>query len=559
MKLVECVPNFSQGQDQNIIDAITGEIESTEGVTLLDVDPGKATNRTVVTMIGSPEGVKEAAFKAIKRASQLIDMSRHKGEHARMGATDVCPFVPVSEVTMEECIRYARELGKRVADELSIPVYLYEEAATSPQRRNLADIRKGEYEALPDKMKDPDFKPDFGEAKFNAKSGATVIGARKFLIAYNVNLNTKDSKIASQIAKNIREMGKPKKGPDGKSLRNEKGEIVRTPGTLKACKATGWYIDEYKVAQISMNLVDYHVTPPHIAYEECKREAEKLGAVVTGSELVGVIPKEAMVMAGNYYLEKMGKTKGVPENETIFTAIKSMGLEDITPFDPKKKIIEYMILDDSKALVSMRVRDFVDELSSDSPAPGGGSTAALCGALSVALSAMVANLTTARKEPEYDKVSGQMKELGIKAQAAKDFFVRSVDEDTEAFNKIIDCFRMPKKTPQDKEKRNAAIQEATKKATLVPLSVLERALEAAKISREVATKGFKNSLSDAGVACACAKAAAQGAYLNVIINLQSIEDSDFNSSTKDKAIKLKKETYDISAEIENFMDEELKV
>ncbi len=557
MKLVECVPNFSEGRDKNIIDSITNEISSTEGVTLLDVDPGQATNRTVVTMIGEPETVMEAAFKAIKKASELIDMSKHSGAHARHGATDVCPFVPVSGVTMDECVEYANKLGKRVGDELGIPVYLYENAAKKPERQNLAEVRKGEYEALEEKLQKSEWKPDYGPAKFNKKSGATNISAREFLIAYNVNLNTKDTKIASEIAKNIKEAGRPKRGPDRKFVRDKDGNVVRIPGTLKACKATGWFIEEYKVAQISMNLVNYNVTPPHIAYEEVKKQAEKFGCIVTGSELVGVIPREAMLQAGHYYLDKMGKTKGVPESEIIFTAVKSMGLDELYPFDNKKKIIEYMITDDSKSLVAMKVNEFTDELSSDSPAPGGGSTAALCGSLSGALSSMVANLTSVRDD--YKEVKTEMLKLGQKAQQLKDDLLKSVDKDTEAFNKIIDCFRMPRKTPELKEKRLAAIQEATKQATLVPLSVLEMCSEAVKAAREVAAKGFKSSLSDAGVAGATAQAGAQGAFLNIMINLKEITDESFNKEIKEKALKLKNEAYKVASDIEDIMNKELNI
>lgn len=557
MRLVECVPNFSEGRDKNVIDSITKEIETTEGVKLLNVDPGQATNRTVVTFIGSPEGVLEAAFKSIKKASELIDMRKHKGAHPRMGSTDVCPFVPISEVTVEECVEISKKLGKRVADELKIPVYLYEYSASKLERRNLADIREGEYEGFEEKIKKPEWRPDFGEAKFNAKSGATVVGAREFLIAYNVNLNTKDTKLASKIAADVREIGKPKKDERGKFVRDENGNVVRIPGSLKSVKATGWYIDEYKVAQITINLVNYKVTPPHIAYEEIKSRAEELGVVVTGSEIVGLIPKEAILMAGRFYLERMGKTTGIPQAEIVHTAIKSMGLNDVSPFDPKKKIIEYMIEDESKSLFNMSVKAFVDELSSDSPAPGGGSTAALCGALSGALTSMVAALTHPR--PEYEAVKKDMKEVGSKAQVLKDELLKSVEKDSAAFNKIIECFRLPKKSKEEKVKKKEAIQEATKGATLVPLEVLEKSLEVLDLTRIVALKGFASSLSDAGVAGACGMAAAEGAFLNVIINLNQIEDEKFVSDIKSKALNLHDTASKISREIEAMVHKKLNI
>jgi glutamate formiminotransferase / formiminotetrahydrofolate cyclodeaminase len=557
MILVECVPNFSEGRDKNIINSITREIESVEGVRLLDVDPGQATNRTVVTFVGSLEGVKIAAFKAIRKASELIDMTKHKGAHPRMGATDVCPFIPVTGITMEECAEIAREVGKRVGDELKIPIYLYEAAASSPQRRNLADIREGEYEGFQEKINKPEWKPDFGPSKFNPRSGATVVGAREFLIAYNINLNTKDTKIASQIASSVREIGKPKKDERGKFVRDEQGNIVRIPGSLKAVKATGWYIDEYKVAQITMNLVDYKTTPPHIAFEEVRKEADKLGVMVTGSEIVGLIPKEAMLESGRYFLEKMGKTTGIPEDEIIFTAVKSMGLNDVSSFDPAKKIIENLIEDDSKSLVKMTVRGFVNELSTDSPAPGGGSTAALCGALSAALASMVASLTVSKKD--YENVSDEMKQIGVKAQELKDELLKSVDRDTQAFNKIIDCFRLPKKTKEDKDKRKAAIEEATKHATLVPLSVLERAVGTLEVAKVVGEKGFKSSISDAGVAGACSLACAEGAFLNVMINLNQISDVNFVDEIRNKANKFKGRAVSLAKEIQEIIYRELKI
>jgi len=538
MKLVECVPNFSEGRDMAVIEKITSEIESTEGVKLLDVDPGKDTNRTVVTFIGSPDAAAEAAFKAIARAADVIDMSKHSGAHARMGATDVCPFVPVSEITMEECAELARRLGARVGEELGIPVYLYEHAASKPERRNLANIRAGEYEGLPDKLKEPDWKPDFGPVRFNRKAGATVIGAREFLIAYNVNLNTRDTKVAREIAFAIREKGRLKRDDDGEVVRDDSGKALREPGIFKACKAVGWYMEDFGRAQVSINLVDYKITPPHLVFDECSRLAGEMGARVTGSELVGLIPLEAMLMAGRYYLEKLGKTKGVPESELIHTAVLSMGLGDLYPFEPEKKIIEYQF-DRGGPLTTMRIDEFADLLSTDAPAPGGGSVAALCGALSGALSSMVGALTHGKKG--YEKAFSDMEEAGIEGQRLKEQFIADVDRDTAAFNRVMDAMRMPKKSDEEKAAREAAIEEATKEATLVPLEVLRRTRAAAEIARRVVENGNRNSVSDAGVAALTARTAAEGAYLNVRINLAGIKDESFKKKTLSEADGLRSE------------------
>ncbi len=529
-KLVECVPNFSEGRNKHIIDAITKEISDTEDVKLLDVDPGADTNRTVVTFIGSPEGVKEAAFRAIKKASELIDMREHQGAHARMGATDVCPFVPVSGVTMEDCVEIAKEVGKRVADELGIPVYLYEEAATCPERCSLADIRKGEYEGLPEKLTDPDWKPDFGEDKFNAKSGATVIGAREFLIAYNVNLNTKDRKLAHDIALTIREAGRNKRDANGKFVRDENGVPIKVPGLLKASRAVGWYIDEYGQAQVSINLINYKITPPHLAFDTICAEAEKRGLRVTGSELVGLIPLQAMLDAGRHYLLKQGKSPGVPEEELIETAVVSMGLRDLTEFDPQKKIIEYQVYELKGPLVKKDLRDFTNELSTDSPAPGGGSVSALAGALGSALTCMVANLTVGKKE--YQAAWDEMKDVAVQAQRLKDELLRAVDRDTEAFNKVMQAFSLPKKTEEQIAEREKAIEEATKGACLVPLDVIKNSLEILKLAMIVAERGNENAASDAGVASLMAQAAVEGAGLNVKINLPGIQDLAFVETMK---------------------------
>ncbi len=522
MKLIECVPNFSEGRDRSVIDAITAEIAATPGAMLLDVDPGAATNRTVVTFIGPPEAALEAAFRAIRRAASLIDMSKHKGEHPRMGATDVCPFVPVQGATMEDCVEVARALGRRVGDELGIPVYLYEAAASRPDRRSLADIRKGEYEALPDKLKDPSFAPDFGPAVFNAKSGATVIGGREFLIAWNVNLNTRDRKLANTIAQEIREAGKPKRGADGKLVKDASGKTVNVPGRFRECRAVGWYIGEYGRAQVSINMTNYKVTPIHVLFDACREEAAKLGLRVTGSELVGLIPLQALLDAGDHYLAKQGKTAGVPEKERLHAAILSLGLGELAPFDPMQKVVEYRYRGGPKGLRALRLTEFADELSSDSPAPGGGSVAALAGSLSAALSAMVAALTWTKAG--FEAARPEMLEVGVRAQALKDWFLEAVDRDTEAFNAVMDAMRLPKKSPEETKAREEAMAAANLQAARVPLEVLEASLRALELALVVAKGGNPNSVSDAGVAGACALAAAEGASLNVRINLPSIAD-----------------------------------
>jgi glutamate formiminotransferase/formiminotetrahydrofolate cyclodeaminase len=528
MRLVECVPNFSEGRNKAVIDAITATISDTDGAYLLDVDPGKDTNRTVVTFVAEYEKAVEAAFRAIKRASELIDMGKHSGAHARMGATDVCPFVPVAGVTMEDCVALARRLGERVGEELGIPVYLYENAATAKDRRNLASVRSGEYEGLADKFKDPHWKPDFGPAEFNPRSGATAVGARKFLIAYNVNLNTRNRKIANDIAMSIREAGRNKRDERGKFVRDENGVPIKQPGTLRACKAVGWYIDEYERTQISINLTDFDVTPPHIAFDECVRQAEERGVRVTGSELVGLIPLEAILQAGRHYLRKTGVSTGVPESELIETAIQSLGLREVSPFDPQQKIIEYRVARETP-LADLTVKSFVDITSTDSPAPGGGSVAALMGALSGALTSMVANLTVGKKG--YKKVWEEMKEVAPRAQEVKAALVKAVDDDTFAFDAVMDAMKLPRATEEDQRLREKAIEEATRDAIEVPLGVLRRCGEAVPLVGAVAEKGNVNSLSDAGVAALALSAAAGGALLNVLINLPGIADRGYVADT----------------------------
>lgn len=531
-KIVECVPNFSEGRNKEVINKIAEAIESVEGVMLLDVDPGEATNRTVFTFVGDPDSVVEAAFRAIKTASELIDMRKHQGEHPRMGAADVVPFVPVSGITMEECSELAEKLGRRVGEELGIPVYLYENAAKTEERRSLANIREGEYEALPKKLTDPKWKPDFGPDEFNehvAKTGATVIGAREFLIAYNVNLNTRDKKLAHEIALNIREKGRFKRDENGKIVKDEHGNKVRVPGKLKAVRAIGWYIDEYGQAQVSINLINYKITPLHKVFETCVEEAQKLGLRVTGSEIVGLVPKAAIVEAGKYFLEKQGRSTAVSEEELIHIADLSMGLSQLYKFEPDEKIIELKLEKERQRLWKMRVRDFLNELASQSPAPGGGSVAALSGALSAALSAMVSNLTFGKKG--FEEVWKEIEKVGVRAQALKDEFLSLIDRDTDAFNSLMDAFKISKKDPE----RNKKIEEATKEATLVPLETLKKTEDLLELAEKVINKGNPNSISDAGGAAVMAEAAAREAYLNVLINLQSIQDKDFVERTKKEA------------------------
>lgn len=533
--LVECVPNFSEGRDRAVLDAIAREIEGVDGVRLLDVDPGADTNRTVVTFVGPPGPVAEAAFRAIRCASERIDMSKHKGAHPRMGATDVCPFVPVSGITMEECAEIARRVGERVGRELAIPVYLYEHAASRPERRSLADIRVGEYEGLDAKLRDPVWKPDFGPATFHARAGATVIGAREFLIAYNVNLNTRDRKLANEIALSIRETGRLAKDADGRTVLDENGNPLRRAGLLKAIRAVGWYIDEYGCAQVSINLLDYNVTPVHAAFDACVAEAAKLGLRVTGSELVGLIPLEAVLQAGRHYLATQRKSTGVPESELVHVAVQSLGLASLTPFDPAKKIIEYRVRGGRSYLVDRSVRGFVDELSTDSPAPGGGSVAALCGSLGAALAAMVANLTIGKKG--FEGAREEMIAIADEGQSLKDAFLRDIDADTDAFNAVMAAGRLPKKSPEEIAARDAAIQEASRGAVLVPLGVLERTLPVLDLAEAVAARGNPNSASDAAVAALAAGACAEGAYDNVLINLPGITDRDWAAAITARARK----------------------
>jgi len=523
MKLIECVPNISEGRDREVIDAVAAEVSATDGAILLDVDPGEATNRTVITFAGPPDAVVEAAFRVIRKAAELIDMNKHSGAHARMGATDVCPFVPMQGATMDDCVETAKRLGKRVGAELGIPVYLYGDAAQRPERKRMPDIRQGEYEALPEKLKDPAFAPDFGPAEFNPSAGATAIGGRPFLIAWNVNLNSRNRKLANRVAAELREKGKPKRDANNKFVRDENGKVVRQPGRFTELQGGGWYIDEYGRAQVSFNLMDYRVTSLHQVFDACVEEAEKFGGRVTGSELVGLVPLDALLAAGDHYLAKQGLTTGIPESERVHAAVLSLGLSEIAPFDPAEKILEYKYRGAPSGLKVMRLTEFCDELSSDSPAPGGGSVAALCGSLSASLSAMVSVLSWSKKGLEA--LRSEMGEIGRAGQALKDWFIDAVDRDTDAFNAVLAARRLPKKTDDDKAARLAAIERANQAATRVPLAVLERSVEALDLALLVAGKGMAASASDAGVAGACALAAAEGAALNVRINLPSLTDA----------------------------------
>lgn len=524
--LIECVPNFSEGRDPEVIREITARIASVEGATLLHVDPGKATNRTVVTFAGAADPVLEAAFRGIAAAAELIDMRRHSGEHPRMGATDVCPLIPIRGISMEETAALARRLGERVARELGIPVYLYEAAQPNPARRNLAVIRSGEYEGLPQKITDPAWVPDFGAAAFNPKSGATVIGARDFLVAFNVNLNTTSSRRANAIAYDVRESGRPKREGDsvsGKVVVDGAGNPVMVPGSLKAVKAIGWYIEEYGIAQVSMNLTDLAVTPLHLAFDETCRRAEARGVRVTGSELVGLIPLAAVLDAGRYFLRKQQRSAGVAESELIKIAVKSLGLDDLAPFRPEERIIEFRLRESSGGrLAQLPLRQFIDETASESVAPGGGSVAAAVGALGAALGAMVANLSSHKRgwDARWEEFSGWA-EVG---QQLKDELVRLVDEDTLAFNRVMAALALPKGTDGEKTARAAALEAANRGALEVPWLVMQTAGKAFPLLRAMAEHGNPASASDAGVGALCTRTAIRGAWLNVRTNASGIKN-----------------------------------
>jgi glutamate formiminotransferase / formiminotetrahydrofolate cyclodeaminase len=534
-KLVECVPNFSEGRNRAVIDAIAAAISGVSDVKLLDVDPGADTNRTVYTFVGTPEGVMEAAFQAARRALELIDMSVHAGAHPRIGAMDVCPVVPISDVTMDECVEIARAIGARIGGELKLPVYFYEYAATSDARRSLADIRAGEYEGLSRKLQDPAWQPDCGPAVFNPRFGATVVGAREFLIAYNVNLNTRDRKLANEIALNIREGGRLKRDASGNPIQDESGTPLKVPGRLKAVRAIGWYIEQYRQAQVSINLTNFKISPLHVVFEAAREEAARLGLIVTGSELVGLTPLQPMIEAGRFYLRKQGRSAGVPERELVEMAVRSLGLDQLAPFDPDKKIIEYQFRK-AGPLASLTVDRFVDEVSTDSPAPGGGSVAALAGSLASALAAMVANLTVGKKG--YEAVWDELAALADRAQAVKARLVRAIDEDTEAFGGVLAALRLPKGTPEQQAARDDAVERAYQEATRVPLATARLCLDALALAAEAAAKGNVSSASDAGVAALVARAGAEGAGLNVLTNLGSVRDERFKAECRREVAQL---------------------
>jgi glutamate formiminotransferase/formiminotetrahydrofolate cyclodeaminase len=531
----------------NVMKQITDVIEGVEGVKLLDVDAGKATNRTVVTFVGTPEAVIEAAFLAIKKAAEVIDMSKHSGEHPRMGATDVCPLIPIAGITMEETVEFARKLAKRVGEELDIPVYCYEYAAFQPDRKNLATIRAGEYEGLPAKLKNPAWKPDFGKAEFNAKAGATVIGARDFLIAYNFNLNTTSVRRANSVAFDVREAGRVLE-KDGKKVLDENGEPLRVAGTCPATKAIGWYIEEYGIAQVSMNLTNINVTPLHIAFDEICKSATNRGLRVTGSELVGLVPLKVMLDAGKYFLAKQKRSVGVSEAELIKIAVKSMGMDELKPFDPKKKIIEYLLQDEKDSpLINMKLNAFADETASESPAPGGGSISAYVGALGVSLGTMVANLSSHKKG--WDEQWETFSDWAAQGQTLKDQLLRLVDEDTKSFNAVMSAFGMPKATDAEKQQRQAAIQAATKYAIEVPLKVMELSLKSFDLLKAMAEIGNPNSVSDAGVGAMCAATAVRGAGLNVRINASGYKDADFVAKVLAQAATYEQQALDLEKEV----------
>ncbi len=558
-KLIECVPNFSEGKDMGIIESITNEIEAIEGVKLLDVDPGQATNRTVVTMVGTPDEVIEAAFRAVKRASELIDMRKHKGAHPRMGATDVCPLVPVANISMEETVKYAHKLAQRIGEELGISVYCYEHAALKPDRRNLANCRSGEYEGMADKVKQAEWKPDFGPAELNARAGVTAVGARDFLVAYNINLNTTSTRRANAIAFDVREKGRVKREGDtltGKIVKDEKGDPVYIPGSLKAVKGIGWFIEEYGVAQISMNLTNIGITPVHVAFDEVCKKADARGVRVTGSELVGLVPLKAMLDAGKYFLAKQERSLGVSDAELIKIAVKSMGLDELKPFNPKEKIIEYMIAEDAgKQLVDLTVKGFADETASESVAPGGGSVSAYVAALGVSLGTMVANISSHKRG--WDERWEEFSKWAEKGQNIKNELLYLVDEDTRSFNKIMEAFGLPKKSEEDKKARKQAIEDATKYAIQIPFRVMQKAYESMEVLEQMVEKGNPNSVTDAGVGALCARTAVIGAFMNVKINAEGLEDKAFFEDVYKQGLEIEMAAIKKEAEIIKMVEKKI--
>ena len=551
-KLVECVPNISEGRSREAIDAIASEIRAVTGVTLLDVDPGADTNRTVYTFVGTPDAVSEAVLRMARKAAALIDMSRHQGAHPRIGAIDVCPIVPISDITMDECVDVARAVGRRLADELQIPIYFYENAATREERRSLANIRAGEYEGLKDKLANPAWTPDCGPAVFNARLGATVVGAREFLIAYNVNLNTRDRRLAHEIALNIRETGRLRRDERGNAITNPDGTPARTAGRLKATRAIGWYIEQYRQAQVSINLLDFRTTPLHVAFETVKEEAERLGLRVTGSELVGMTPLKPILDAGKYYLRLQRKGAGAPESELIDLAVRSLGLDQLAPFDPQKKIVEAAVRAPA-VLMSLTVSRFVDEVSSSTPVPGGGSAAALAGSLGAALAAMVANLTAGRTDDD-----DELSDMSERAQATKQALAANVDEDARAFNSVMEAMRLPRTTESEQGTRNRMLQDAYRRAAEVPLETARLSLAVLELSRVAALKGRADAASDAGTAAWLARAAVEGAALNVAINLQTLENDAFVSACRSEIDRVRSLAGRICDEVMNTIHSRLE-
>ena len=560
-KLIECVPNISEGRDKEKIELISKVVEKVEGVKLLIVDPGNATNRTVITFIGEPQNVIEAAFLLVKTAQENIDMSTHKGEHPRMGATDVCPLVPISNISMQETVEWAQKLAKKIGNELGIPVYCYEEAATKPERKNLANCRSGEYEAMSKKIETKEWKPDYGPDKFNEtvkKSGVTAVGARDFLIAYNVNLNSTSTRRANSIAFDIREAGRIKREGgklDGKIIKDKKGNPLREPGMFKSVKGIGWFIKEYNIAQISYNLTDINVSPLHLVFDKTCEQATKKGIRVTGSELIGLVPKKVLIDAGEYFLNKQKRSLGVPESEIINIAVKSLGLDDLFDFNPKERIIEYLIEEPKEKLSSLSLTDFANETSSESPAPGGGSISAYCGTLAASLTTMVANLSSHKRG--WDDKWEFFSDWAKKGLDVQNELIDLVDKDTDAFNQIIESIRLPKVTEEEIKKRNEAISKATKNAILVPLSIMEKAYDCMKITKEMALHGNPNSISDAGVASLCAIAAIKGGLLNVKINCKDFDDLKFIESINKKTDTIIKKSKKLEIEIMNIVEEKL--
>lgn len=560
-QIIECVPNFSEGRDMAVIQQITDQIKTVEGVQLLDVDPGAATNRTVVTIAGEPEQVIEAAFRAVKKAMEVIDMSKHSGAHPRFGATDVCPLVPIANISMEETVKFAHKLAERIGTELGIPVYCYEEAAKTPVRRNLANCRSGEYEGLPNKLSDAAWKPDFGPAEFLPKTGAIAVGARDFLVAYNINLNTTSTRRANAVAFDIREKGRPMREGNqvtGKIMKDEKGNQINIPGSLKACKAIGWFIEEYGIAQVSINLTNISITPVHVAFEESCKKAHDRGMRVSGSELVGLAPLKVFTDAGKHFLKKQNRSVGVSEAELIKIAVKSLGLDDLKPFNPEEKIIEYVLRDKSaKKLMDMSCTGFADETASESPAPGGGSISAYMGALGISLGTMVANLSS--HKAGWDDRWEEFSDWAEKGQKLKDELIHLVDEDTNAFNKIMDAFGLPKANDAEKAARTAAIQEATKYAIEIPFKVMEKSFAAMEILKAMAETGNPNSVSDAGVGALAVRSAVMGAFLNVKINASGLNDKDFVNSVLNKGAEIERKACEAETEILAIVNSKISI